>query len=69
VPKLGGALAVTYEPLVSTDLRGNPHGAILDGALTSVTEGNLVHVIAWYDNEMGYSYRLTELCKIMSEKK
>lgn len=68
VSEMGGALAVTCEPLVSTDLRGNPHGAILDGELTTVTEGNLVHVVAWYDNEMGYSYRLGEMCKIISQK-
>ena len=68
VPKLKGALAVTYEPLVSSDLRGNPHGAILDGSLTTVTENNLIHVVAWYDNEMGYSYRLGEMCKIIGNK-
>ena len=63
-----GALAISKEPLVSTDFRGNPHGSILDAELTSVTDGHLVHVIAWYDNEMGYSHRLVEMCKIISGK-
>lgn len=67
VPKMRGALAVSYEPLVSSDLRGNPHGSILDGELTHVTEDHLVHLVSWYDNEMGYSHRLVELCKIIGK--
>jgi glyceraldehyde 3-phosphate dehydrogenase len=63
-----GALAISKEPLVSTDFRGNSHASILDAELTSVTEKKLVHVVAWYDNEMGYSHRLVEMCKIISNK-
>jgi len=68
VGNMKGALAISAESLVSTDFRGNPHGAILDAELTSVTEKKLVHVVAWYDNEMGYSHRLVEMCKIIQQK-
>jgi len=63
VSKMGGALAVSDEPLVSSDYRGSGYGAIVDSELTTVTKNNLVQVVAWYDNEMGYSHRLVELCK------
>ena len=46
---------------MSSDLKGNSHSAIVDTALTQVTGGNMVKVIAWYDNEWGYSNRLAEL--------
>jgi len=65
--KSKGALVVTDEPLVSSDLKADPHGAILDLNLTSVIDNNLVHVVAWYDNEMGYSKRLVEFCKYLSK--
>jgi len=68
VDKMKGAMAVSNEPLVSTDFRGNPHGSILDAELTSITQDHLVHVVAWYDNEMGYSHRLVEMCKLISSK-
>jgi len=58
-----GAIEVSKEPLVSTDLRGDPHAAIIDLPSTRVIGGNLVKVIAWYDNEMGYSARLAKFCK------
>ncbi len=54
-------LAVTSEPLVSRDMIGNSHSAIVDLSLTQVCGGNLVKIIAWYDNEWGYSNRLVEL--------
>jgi len=54
---------VTNEPLVSTDIIGNPASAILDLSLTKVIEGDLVKVVAWYDNEWGYSNRLAELAE------
>ncbi len=60
-PYFKGILDVTEEPLVSSDLKGNSHSAIVDLSLTQVTGGNLVKVIAWYDNEWGYSNRLAEL--------
>ena len=56
-----GILTVTEEELVSTDFKGNSHSAIIDLPLTSVVGGNLLKVVAWYDNEWGYSNRLVEL--------
>ncbi len=56
-----GVLDVTDEPLVSSDFIGNPHSSIVDLALTNVVGGNLLKVVAWYDNEWGYSNRLVEM--------
>ena len=53
-----GILAVSEEPLVSTDIIRNPHGSIVDLTMTRVTDGDLVKVLAWYDNEWGYSAML-----------
>ena len=55
-----GILEVTEEPLVSSDIIGNPHSAIVDLSLTQVVGGNMVKVVAWYDNEYGYANRLVE---------
>lgn len=55
-----GVFAVTNEPLVSSDILGNRHASIADLALTRVVGGNLVKVLAWYDNEMGYTYTLVD---------
>lgn len=52
--------AVTDEPLVSSDILANPHASIADLAMTRVVGGNLVKVMGWYDNEMGYTYTLVE---------
>jgi len=60
-PFYQGILAVTEEELVSTDFIGNSHSAIVDLNLTNVVGGNLLKVVAWYDNEWGYSNRLVEL--------
>lgn len=60
-PYYQGILAVTDEPLVSSDFKGNSHSAIADLSLTNVVGGNMVKVVAWYDNEWGYSNRLVEL--------
>lgn len=60
-PYYQGILAVTEEPLVSSDYIGNSHSAIVDLPLTNVVGGNLVKVVAWYDNEWGYSNRLVEI--------
>jgi len=60
-PFYQGILAVTEEELVSSDFKGNSHSAIVDLPLTSVIGGNLIKVVAWYDNEWGYSNRLVEL--------
>ena len=56
-----GILAATDEELVSIDYRGNSNSAIVDLKLTDVVDGNLIKVVAWYDNEWGYSNRLVEL--------
>ncbi|MFX1464856.1 MAG: type I glyceraldehyde-3-phosphate dehydrogenase [Promethearchaeota archaeon] len=58
---MGKYMDYTEESLVSADLIGNPHSATVDGISTSVLEGDLVKVLAWYDNEMGYSHRLVDL--------
>lgn len=55
-----GVFTVTEEPLVSKDILGNPHASIADLALTRVVGGNLVKVMGWYDNEMGYTHTLVE---------
>ncbi len=55
-----GILEVTEDPIVSSDVIGNPHSAIVDLSLTQVVGGNMVKVIAWYDNEYGYANRLVE---------
>ena len=60
-PFYQGIIDVTEEELVSTDFKGNSHSAIVDLPLTNVVGGNLVKVVAWYDNEWGYSNRLVEL--------
>jgi len=60
-PYYQGILAVTDEPLVSSDFIGNSHSAIVDLSLTAVVGGNLLKVVAWYDNEWGYSNRLVEV--------
>ncbi len=63
-PEYQGILAVTSEELVSSDLIGNSHSAIVDLNLTKVVGGNLVKVVAWYDNEWGYSNRLVEMVEL-----
>ena len=60
-PFYQGILSVTEEELVSSDFKGNPHSCIVDLPLTAVVDGNLVKVVAWYDNEWGYSNRLVEI--------
>lgn len=60
-PYYQGILAVTDEELVSSDFKGSPYSAIVDLPLTGVVGGNLLRVVAWYDNEWGYSCRLVEL--------
>ena len=60
-PFYQGILAVTEEELVSSDFKGNSHSCIVDLPLTAVVGGNMVKVVAWYDNEWGYSNRLVEL--------
>jgi len=59
-PRWQGILAITDEPLVSSDIIGRPESAIVDLSLTQVVAGNLVKILAWYDNEYGYCHRLID---------
>jgi glyceraldehyde 3-phosphate dehydrogenase len=61
--KLKGILQFTEEPLVSVDFMANPHSAIVDGDYTRIIDNNMVKVLAWYDNEWGYSCRVIDLIK------
>ena len=65
---LKGLLEYEEEPLVSVDFKGNPASSIFDPALTMVIEGSMVKVLAWYDNEWGYSCRTADLCSLMGKK-
>jgi len=56
-----GVLLYSEDPLVSSDLNGNPHSSIVDASLTMVLEGKMAKVLAWYDNEWGYSSRLRDV--------
>jgi glyceraldehyde 3-phosphate dehydrogenase len=62
-----GILGYSEEPLVSSDLRQDPRSAIVDGLSTMVIGGNMVKVIAWYDNEWGYSCRVADLIALVCE--
>ncbi len=66
-PQYKGVLQTTFEPIVSSDIIGNPHSAIVDLSLTKVIDGDLVKVVAWYDNEWGYSNRLVETALMVGE--
>lgn len=63
---LQGILDVSEEPLVSVDFMANPYSSIIDAEYTRIMEDNLVKVLAWYDNEWGYSCRLKDLIKYIS---
>ncbi len=63
--KMKGILEYCEEPLVSIDFVSNPHSSIVDSLFTRVIDGNLVKVLAWYDNEWGYSCRLKDLVKFI----
>jgi glyceraldehyde 3-phosphate dehydrogenase len=60
---LKGILDATDEELVSSDFNGNPHSSIVDLPSTAIVQGNMVKVLAWYDNEFGYSSRLRDLIR------
>jgi glyceraldehyde 3-phosphate dehydrogenase len=66
--RLKGILEYCEEPLVSTDFRGNQHSSIFDSLQTMVLGGNMVKVIAWYDNEWGYSCRMADLALFIFNK-
>lgn len=65
---LRGILEFCAEPLVSVDFNGNPASAIVDALSTNVLGGNMVKVLAWYDNEWGYSNRVVDLARYISNK-
>ncbi len=65
---LKGILEYTEDPIVSSDVRGNPHSCIFDALSTIVMADNMVKVMGWYDNEWGYSCRTADLCSFMSDK-
>jgi glyceraldehyde 3-phosphate dehydrogenase len=63
-----GILAYTEEPLVSSDLKGNPHSSIFSALDTLVIGGNMIKAVSWYDNEWGYSVRVTDLAKFIADQ-
>src|SRR5580765_53262 len=63
-----GIIEFVTEPLVSIDFRGNPHSAMVDAPYTKVLDGDFVKVVAWYDNEWGYSSRCVDLLRYMASK-
>ena len=65
---LKGIMHYTEVPLVSIDYRGNPHSAIVDAPYTNVMDNDFVKVLAWYDNEWGYSSRCVDLLRFLVEK-
>jgi len=67
-PPLKGYLLYTEEELVSKDYTGCPYSSIVDAGFTKVIDGNLVKVVAWYDNEWGYSCRVRDLIKFMAAR-
>jgi glyceraldehyde 3-phosphate dehydrogenase len=64
---MAGVLEYTEDPIVSTDIIGNPHSSIFDAGGTQVLGGNLVKVLSWYDNEWGYSNRVVDLIERLGE--
>ncbi|TES91314.1 MAG: type I glyceraldehyde-3-phosphate dehydrogenase [Anaerolineales bacterium] len=62
-----GILGYCEEPLVSVDYKGDPRSSVIDAALTNVIVGNMVKVVAWYDNEWGYSCRTADLAAMMAK--
>jgi glyceraldehyde 3-phosphate dehydrogenase len=66
--ELKGILAYTEDPVVSTDMLHNPHSSIVDAEMTKVIDGNLLKVVAWYDNEWGYSCRVVDLVEFLAKK-
>lgn len=65
-PRFKNVLAVSNELLVSSDFVGNTYSSIVDLPLTKVVDGDMVKVVAWYDNEMGYAHRLAEIIELYS---
>ena len=66
--ELKGILEYTEDPIVSSDIIGNPHSSIFDSQLTTVMDGNMVKVVSWYDNEWGYSSRVVDMLSVMADQ-
>ncbi len=66
--RLSGILDFCDRPLVSMDFKGDPHSAIIDGLCTLVIDGRIVKVVAWYDNEWGYSCRLGDIAAYVARR-
>jgi len=66
--KMKGILQYTEEPVVSIDFNGNAHSSIVDASVTKVLEGRMVKVLAWYDNETGYSSRVRDLIIYLTKR-
>ena len=66
--ELKGILTYSEDPLVSTDIVGDAHSSIIDGLSTMVLEDNMVKIVSWYDNEMGYSSRCLDLAQYLKEQ-
>jgi glyceraldehyde-3-phosphate dehydrogenase/erythrose-4-phosphate dehydrogenase len=62
---LAGVLDITDDDLVSSDIVGNPHSAIVDASNVTVLGGHLVRVLAWYDNEWAFSVRMLDIARIL----
>ncbi|MCX8012106.1 MAG: type I glyceraldehyde-3-phosphate dehydrogenase, partial [Desulfobacterota bacterium] len=65
---LKGILDYTEEPLVSCDFNGSHYSSIVDGSNTAVIGGNMVKVLAWYDNEIGYASRMIDLAAYIAKR-
>jgi glyceraldehyde 3-phosphate dehydrogenase len=65
---LKGILEYTEDPIVSSDIKGNPHSCIFDALSTMVMQNRMVKIMGWYDNEWGYSCRTADLCSFISGK-
>ncbi len=66
--RMKGILDVTYDPVVSMDMKSNEHSSIVDGLSTNVVAGDLVKIVSWYDNEWGYACRLADMTAMVAEK-
>ena len=66
--EFGQALLYTEDPIVSSDIIGNSHGAIFDAGMTRVIDGNMVKIISWYDNEWSYTSQYIRLTKFVADK-
>jgi len=66
--ELKGILDYTEDPVVSSDMMGNPASSIVDAGMTKVLDGNLAKVVAWYDNEWGYSLRVVDMIEFLAKK-